>query len=255
MLKFSPANAKTKALKDIFPKIKGKVYSLDLPSGYTCPGANKCKSFAVLNSDTNRTTIKDGPCCEYRCFSASQEALLPATRKARWHNLNELKKAKTIFAMAGLIIQSLPNDVGIIRIHVSGDFFSTEYLIAWLFVSSVCPDIQFYCYTKSLLQLKEAIQKYKLPTRGLSRGILSDNFHITACIGGKYDSMITELNMRTAKVVYSEKEAKDLGLKIDHTDQYALTTGSNFALLIHGVQPAQTMAAKAVQKLKKKYTN
>ena len=57
MLKFSKANAKTQALKQV-PELQkflgkrgrktAKVYSLDLLSGYSCPYAEKCLSRAVV---------------------------------------------------------------------------------------------------------------------------------------------------------------------------------------------------------------
>ena len=77
MLKFSNANAKTEALKQVpelaeFLTGKRKIYSLDLLSGYSCPYAKACLSKAVVQSD-GRRKIKDGKDNEFRCFSASQE--------------------------------------------------------------------------------------------------------------------------------------------------------------------------------------
>jgi hypothetical protein len=40
----------------------------------------------------------------------------------------------------------LNNGSACIRIHDSGDFFSTEYLISWLTIASSTPDVLFYCY-------------------------------------------------------------------------------------------------------------
>jgi hypothetical protein len=77
MLKFSKANAKIEALKEV-PELakyldgKRKVYSFDLLSGYSCPFAEKCLSKATVQIDGKRK-IKDGPKTEFRCFSASQE--------------------------------------------------------------------------------------------------------------------------------------------------------------------------------------
>ena len=50
--------------------------------------------------------------------------------------------------------------------------------------------------------------------------------------------MITTYNLKEAIVVYSEQEAYDLGLEIDHDDTHAIKNdGKSFALLIHGTQP------------------
>ena len=63
MLKFSKANAKTQALKQV-PELQkflgkrgrktAKVYSLDLLSGYSCPFAEKCLSRAIVMPDGKR---------------------------------------------------------------------------------------------------------------------------------------------------------------------------------------------------------
>ena len=251
MLKFSPQNAKTKNLKNVAalqPYLRGKrkIYSMDLPSGYTCPGAKDCKSMAVVNPLTGRATIKDGPHTQFRCFSASQEVLFPAVRKARQHNFDEIKKNTSVEGIVQLISSSLPKNAGIVRIHVGGDMFSYDYLLAWLGVAMSSPDILFYFYTKSIHHLKG------LHVAGwckdLSKGIILNNFLVTASYGGQFDSLIAELGVRTAKVVYSE----DTPLPIDHDDSHAATSGGDFALLIHGTQPANSPAAKALYTLRGK---
>jgi hypothetical protein len=52
--------------------------------------------------------------------------------------------------MAALILNSLPTDARLVRLHVSGDFFSDNYFLAWMDVAEVRPEILFYTYTKSL---------------------------------------------------------------------------------------------------------
>ena len=79
MLKFSVANAKIEALKQVdelqpYLTDKRKVYSFDLLSGYSCPYAKACLSKAVVQSD-GRRKIKDGVDNEFRCFSASQKCV------------------------------------------------------------------------------------------------------------------------------------------------------------------------------------
>jgi hypothetical protein len=72
-------------------------------------------------------------------------------------------------------------------------------------------------------------------------------------MGGKRDDLIAEHGLRTAIVVYSEAEADMLGLEIDYDDTHAAKPSCrnhDFALLIHGVQPEGSEAAKALQLLK-----
>lgn len=248
MLRFSAQNAKIKNLTKVAglaPYLAGKrkVYSLDLSSGVSCPGAKDCKSMAVVDPLTGRATIKDGPDCQFRCFSASQEVLFPALRKLRESNFEQIKKAKSVKNIAKLISDSLPSNAGIVRLHVGGDFFSLNYLKAMVKVAADHPNILFYAYTKSLHHLKV------VGGVDLSCGKIRENFLVTASYGGRYDHLISELGMRTAKVVYLEEEAGSL--PIDHTDEKAATPGGSFALLLHGTMPKGSISSIAVSKLKK----
>lgn len=245
MLKFSPANAKTKSLSFLLKKPGTKIYSLDLRSGLTCPGAKDCKSWAK-EDEKGKFTIQDGPDCQFRCFSAVQENVWPSTRAVRTHNWHQLRKCKTAKRCRDLILESLPKNAGIVRYHVGGDFFSLAYLRGAVLVAESRPDVLFYGYTKSLHHLE------KIGCQDLSKGIVRPNFLLTGSAGGKYDHLLWELGIRTAYVVFSEEEAGKKGLKIDHTDEHAATPGGSFALLLHGTQKAGTDASKALQALKGK---
>ncbi len=231
---FSPANTKLKKLYSIL-KPAGKIYSFDLPAGRTCPGAKDCKSY-VLNGK-----IKDSKNCQFRCFAASLETSFPLVYKKHQQNYN-LVKNKTQKQLVNLILSNLPKDASIIRLHSSGDFFSKVYFNAWLKVAQLRTDITFYCYTKSLKYL------IGIPSINLSEGRLLDNFFITASLGGKYDSLVSKLQIRTANVVF---DSKFTPFPIDNTDEHAVRPGSSFSLLLHGIQPANTLANKFLQKIKK----
>jgi hypothetical protein len=51
-------------------------------------------------------------------------------------------------------------------------------------------------------------------------------------------------------VVNSEEEAGRMRLRVDHDDTLAMRPGDDFALLIHGAQPAGPEAARAVARLR-----
>ena len=109
---------------------------------------------------------------------------------------------------------------------------------AFIEVAKIFPDIKFYAYTKSLnywVELKDQIPS---------------NFKLNASKGGKLDYLIEQHNLKYVEVVYSEQEAKDKGLEIDHTDKLAYAQEKSFALLIHGVQPKNSKAGEAMKKLK-----
>ena len=247
MLKYSKANAKTEALKQV-PELapyldnKRKIYSLDLLSGYSCPFAKACLSKAKTGKDGKRHIV-DGPDNEFRCFSASQEAQYPNTYNARMHNMNLLRRQADLHLMAHLLQVSMPDNLGICRIHVAGDFFNRNYMEAWTLVARSNPDRLFYAYTKSL--------QYWLDLRN----DIPDNLVLTASYGGRDDHLIATEGLRSATVVFSEAEADRLGAEIDHDDSHAARPSlqdNSFALLLHGTQPAGTEAATALKELKGK---
>ena len=246
MLKFSNANAKTEALKQVpelseYLKDNRKIYSLDLLSGYSCPYAKACLSKAVVQSD-GRRKIKDGKDNEFRCFSASQEVQYTNVFNLRKHNFDLLRYSENKDL---LLMDSMPKDAGIVRIHVAGDFFNSEYMWAWWLTASENPNTLFYAYTKSLRYWVDIVNEMPI----------LDNFILTASYGGSTDYMIYEHCLRSTKVVFSEAEAERLGLEIDHDDSHAARPSlrnQDFALLIHGTQPKGTEAAKALKELKGK---
>lgn len=248
MLKFSQANAKTQALYAVpalanFLANGRKVYSFDLPAGKTCPGAHDCKSTAIqISVFPAKFMIKDGPHCQFRCFSASQEVMFPNVFYSRKHNLDCLRRCRTAERMAKAISDSLPKNAGIIRLHVSGDFFSQAYFDAWRIVAVANPDRLFYAYTKSI--------PFWL------NGEIPNNLVLTASLGGNYDSLAKRYRLRTVRVVFSESEAGSL--PIDHTDELAANPElrhENFALLLHSQQPRGSQAAEALKLLKKNKVN
>ena len=234
-LKFGEPNAK---LKKMIRKMGLTRKTFTLPAGHTCPAAKDCLSRA----DRGTGKVQDGPETIFRCFMASAEARSPSLRNLVWHNLGLVKDALVdgVDACADLICESLPKKFDIMRVHVGGDYFSKKYLQAWIEVAKRNPDKVFYSYSKSLHLFKE----FALP----------ENLVLTASRGGKHDDLIDLHGWKEALVVYSEEEAAERGLEIDHDDTHAAFGEENFALLIHGTQPAGSMASQALQAIKRKAT-
>ena len=92
--------------------------------------------------------------------------------------------------------------------------------------------------------------KFPLCTDGERAG-LAPNLILTASRGGHFDSKIEENAFKCAEVVFSEQEATDKGLEIDHDDWHAAFGKESFALLLHGVQPKGSEASKALSEIKK----
>lgn len=216
-------------------KLSFSTATFSLPAGHSCPCADEC--FAKADKTTGKLT--GGPNSRFRCFAATGEARITVVRQARWRNFELLQRAKTVQGMADLIDRSLPVGVPFVRIHVSGDFFSETYFKAWLNVAANNPKIVFYAYTKSLhfwVKHKKSIPK---------------NFRLTASKGGKMDFLISEHRLKYAEVIFSEQEAIDKGLELDHDDSHAIEGKKPFGLLLHGIQPAGTDASKAWELIKK----
>ena len=232
LLTFGEPNAK---LKKMLKELSLKLKTFTLPAGHTCPGAKDCLSRA--NRETGK--MQDGPDTEFRCFAASAEATYPSLRNMVWRNFELIKATlkNSVDACADLICESLPKKFDIMRVHVGGDYFNVKYLQAWIEVAKRNPDKIFYSYSKSLHFFKQ----FALP----------ENLVLTASRGGKYDDMIDLHGWKEALVVYSEQEAIDKGLEIDHDDTHAAFGKDNFALLIHGTQPKGSAASAALSKLRK----
>jgi hypothetical protein len=225
-LHFSKGNAKlTKRL----------VFSL--PAGRTCPGANICKAFVGIDSNTGKRSIIDGKDMLFRCFAASSEVQYDAVYTNRKENLDLIVAALQAGTAVDLINASIQQNrskgITLVRIHESGDFFSAAYLDAWLQVALLNPDLKFYCYSKSL----QLFYLLKLPI----------NFYLTASKGGKWDDLIDAGYFpRYSVVVKNDVEAETLGLEVDHDDSHCFGD-KPFALLVHGTQPKGSDMGKAIR--------
>lgn len=223
MLKFSYQNTKLVKLAKMLGLNKKQVMSFDLPAGFTCPAADKCKAFA--NRYTGKLT--DGKGAQFRCYAASSESAFTPVRALRWHNF-ELLKSLSLEAMVELILNSIPDTVKVLRVHSSGDFFTKVYFDAWVRVASARPDITFFGYTKILPYVRAA---------------KPDNFHLVYSMGGKMDDFVTDEPF--SRVVNSIQDAVNLGLPVSCQDEPAddynyVVNGLSFALVLHGTQPAKS---------------
>jgi hypothetical protein len=227
LLKFGLGNA----------KLADNVATFTLPAGRTCPGAVECKA----HFDRDKRKLIDGPKQKHRCFMASTEAARPTVRALTDWNMQLLLAAKTKNNMAALIKASLPSSRKLrhVRVHVGGDYFSAEYARAWLKVARDTPHLNFYSYTTSANFF--VANMHEIP----------DNFTFVASRGGKHDKLIEQYDLRNSVVVYHPEQAEALGLEIDHDDSLAMNSSvKQFALLIHGMQPAGSAPAAAIKRLK-----
>ena len=228
MLKFSKANSKLKKIAEWSDYPVNSIFSIGLPSGYSCLGAaDICLSFA--HKKTDKIRIVDGKNTKFRCYSASLEALHTNLRNSVWHNYNQLKDLHTN-EMIKLIDSSIPSQARLIRVHTSGDFFNARYYNAFNAVARRNKSILFYAYTKRLQFLVDSLHGINPP--------IPENFKYIASRGGKFDKYINGYPfLQSATVVYSEQDAATKGLIIDYDERQAITSDKSFGLLIHGIQP------------------
>ena len=248
---FTDANSKLERLAKV-PELRTwlqngrKIKAFNLLSGYSCPQANECLAKVQATPNPEKKSgldlkVIDGENCQFRCFSATNEATYPSVYQSRKKNFDAIKACKTVGEMVKLIHDALPKNTGIVRIHVAGDFFNEKYFQAWCVVAQLNPETLFYAYTKSLNYWLD--NQMQVP----------ENFVLTASRGGRLDHLIDKHNLREAKVVFSTEEADALGYEIDHTDEHAAIpeyADKSFALLIHGKQPKGSKASAAIKSLK-----
>lgn len=88
----------------------------------------------------------------------------------------------------------------IVRIHDSGDFFSDEYLSAWLEVMAACPDARFYAYTKEVERFRRLVDPNP-----------PANFKWLFSFGGKQDDLLDPERDRVCDVFPNVETLKAAG--------------------------------------------
>jgi len=100
-----------------------------------------------------------------------------------------------------------------VRVHDAGDFFSDEYLEAWLRIARAHPDVLFYAYTKEVARFRELVEPDP-PT----------NFRWIYSMGGRQDHLVDRDRDRHAEVFPDEEALEAAGyLSQDASDLYAIT--------------------------------
>lgn len=210
----SEHNWKLRLLAEHYNYKYSEVKSFSLPAGYTCPAAKDC----ILKADQHTGKIIDGDNIKFRCYAASMESIYPNIRKMVWNNYSILQSGNIYTAIAN----SLPEQAKIIRLHVSGDFYSRDYFLAWVKIATNNPNITFYGYSKRV----DLFVRYS--------NLIPSNFRFTMSLGGLYDTLALQTGLPVCEVVYSPNNTL---LPVAKNENLAILGGKSFALLIHGTQP------------------
>ena len=104
----------------------GKVRTFSLPAYATCPGASAW--------------------CLKNCYAARIERLRPNCHTAYSRNLTLSLLPDTFVSN---MVESLPEDTPLVRIHVGGDFYCQDYIQAWEEICRARPWTRFWSYTRS----------------------------------------------------------------------------------------------------------
>jgi Gene product 88 len=104
----------------------GRVWTFSLPSFLTCPGASAW--------------------CRQHCYAARFERIRGNCRRAYVRNLAlSLEPERFVDS----VLESLPEDAPLVRVHVGGDYYSIEYAAAWLTICETRPATSFWSYSRS----------------------------------------------------------------------------------------------------------
>lgn len=225
-------------------KLPSSTLILSLPAGHSCPGALTCLSMA----DQTTGRITDGPATVFRCYAASQETR-PAVRSLRWRNFTRLRghDASHLATLLATSVEAARLSgspwVERVRLFGSGDCFSAALRDGIIEAATRIPRLTWYFYTKNLPLFVKQDAPIELP----------ENLFLTASWGGRFDALIEAGHFpRNARVVNTAAEAMALKLSVDFSDAMAYDLCPQaFAHLVHGTQPAGSLAGKAISARRK----
>ena len=177
-----------------------------LPAIETCPSAGACK---------------------IGCYATQGNYRYPSVVKSYRNNLELTKDVQSFMESMRLDLEAFERKalraklIPAVRIHTSGDFYSKEYLYAWIGLICMHPGIQFYAYTKQLPLVRKAPKPVNLTL------IFSE--------GGIHDSSIS-LTDRHARVFSSRDELVQSGYDDASDDDTVafLSESGKIGLLYHG---------------------
>ena len=185
---------------------------VELPDGShfnVCPNAGACAKFCYARNGTflfpkvrgkhlsNLELVKDDPLWT----AALAEEL--AHKRFRPTGIPRAIPGLTDVTHLSLRVQAWIREGGAaVRIHDSGDFFSREYLLGWIGLAQMFPDILFYAYTKEVALLRTVD--------------LPDNFLVIFSMGGKQDHLIDPDVDRHADVFPDLQAIEDAGYMSQH---------------------------------------
>lgn len=151
----------------------------------------------TLPDGSRLNTCPSAGVCAKHCYALKGTFKFRNVREAHTRNL-----MMTLDDLTGWETQMIAEcqhrrmDGAWVRIHDGGDFYSEDYLRAWIRISRACPQTIFYCYTKEVQMFRDIVE----PDCPI-------NFRYVFSYGGKHDRLITEDDRRCD--VFPDQESMD----------------------------------------------
>jgi hypothetical protein len=165
-----------------------------------------------LSDDSFFNCCPNAGVCAAFCYARNGTYNFPTVKQAHVANLE-----RVLYDLDGWTFDMLTETAhprfhdAHIRIHDAGDFFSDEYLQAWLDIAWKRPASIFYCYTKEVERFRRLVEP---------AGKCPPNFRYVYSFGGKQDHLIDEDRDRVADIFpdfetmeaagYTNQERSDL---------------------------------------------
>lgn len=128
-----------------------------------------------------------------------------------------------------------------VRIHDGGDFFSDDYLKAWLYIARHTPNTTFYSYTKEIQRFRNLVEPDCPP-----------NFKFVYSYGGKDDHLITPDDRQCD--VFPDQETMDAAGFVNQADSdlLAITGNPKVGIIINNhVGAVKAMNGKSLREQQK----
>jgi hypothetical protein len=183
-------------------------------------------------------TCQGAGACKAICYASSGCYVFSASMVKHTRNLHYLLNDP--YGFADQLMKEIRNSrkTRFVRIHDSGDFTSESWNV-FKHVMNSMPDIKFYCYTKMIPLIKNAMKESDFPK----------NFTCVFSYGGKYDHMINKETDRHAIAFPSRSILRKNGYTEAYNSDIPATNPKNrkVGLIIHG----NHLAIKKLTKISK----
>jgi len=164
--------------------------------------------------------------CARLCYARSGRYVMPNVLAAHERNLRlVLDHLSTWERWMTLELRDKRYRARHIRIHDAGDFFSDDYLHAWLRVIRASPWATFYAYTKEIARFKRIVEPSS-----------PSNFQWIYSLGGSQDWLVDRARDRYADVFPDKPTATRAGFPTQEaSDLFALYSPHNVGILANNI--------------------